>query len=158
MDLDLIQIIEYGLRAVVAVSLHMNVPDMLGQYHEQKKSCQNADKKCLSFFVPVKKEGQSVFFYDFHTGTGLSAYGFHLVKPGDTHIHFVEPFPVLQIPDRDIMVGTHIQETFRAAALQTDADIAFAVIIPSLQLCYLPFSYRKETRQMLPVIFISSLV
>ncbi len=70
---------------------------MLGQYHEQKKSCQNADKKCLSFFVPVKKEGQSVFFYDFHTGTGLSAYGFHLVKPGDTHIHFVEPFPVLQI-------------------------------------------------------------
>ena len=61
MDLDLIQIIEYGLRAVVAVSLHMNVPDMLGQYHEQKKSCQNADKKCLSFFVPVKKKGSPYF-------------------------------------------------------------------------------------------------
>lgn len=115
------------------ISFHMNVPDMAGKGSYQEKTETNADKKRLSFFAAVKKEGQSVFSCNFHPCMGLPANIFQFVKIFYRQIHFIAVMVLQQIPDTDFVISAQIQKPLRAVRLYLNAHIPFAVVFPVLQ-------------------------
>ena len=112
----------------------MNVPDISGKQAQNPKTQKDADKKCLSFFVPIKKEGQSIFSYNLYPASGFSADSRKRKKACYGHVHFIGSFAADQVPYCDPMVGAQIYIPLRAALAEPDAYVTLPVIAPVLQI------------------------
>ena len=79
-DIQFFQIIQDSLGAVVDIPFYMDVPDVSGKKEKEAKSQKKAQKKSLSLFISVKKEGQSILSddLDFQDAGSLPRwYSFH---------------------------------------------------------------------------------
>ena len=100
------------------------------QWEKRKKKAQ---KKCLSLFISVKKEGQSILSKNFYFYMGLPADSPDTSKALQRHIHLISTVSAHKIPHRNLVISTEIQKPFRGLSPKTDTHIAFSIRFPFQQ-------------------------